>query len=156
MWRGGIYLGGLRRHDQALMATGNRALGFADRCFDRSCREDGLRNKTGTGRGPDVDNPVVVDPRTLDLKIESLNGADCLTADARRRGVEHGIINTVDIHRGQPRMRVVDALRNLTPDLRFGAAILRQCARWGQRIGGLYLSFDHPAFGPVSLHGNMR
>src|SRR5215469_3540998 len=114
MWRGGIYLGGLRRHDQALMATCNRALGFADRCFDRSCREDGLRNKTGTGRGPDVDNPVAVDPRTIDLKVECLNNADCLTADAFRAGVYHGISNTVYIHRGHPYNRVVDALRKVT------------------------------------------
>src|SRR6202521_3981640 len=122
------------------MTAGNRSLGFAGRRFDRYCREDGLRNETGTGRGPDVDNPVVVDLRALDLEIESLNGADCLTADACRRGIEHGIINPVSIHRGQPRMRIVDALGNLTPDLRFRAAILRQCARWRQRTGGLYLS----------------
>src|SRR5579863_9920196 len=136
------------------MTAGHRALGFAGRRFDRSRRENGLRNETGTGRGPDVDNPVVVNPRALDLEIESFNGADCFTAYARRRGIEHGIIDSVGIHRSQPRMRIVDALWNLTPDLRFCAAILRQCARWGQRTGGTYLSFDHPAFFPVSLHGN--
>src|ERR1700686_4108020 len=156
MWRGWIYLRGLRRHDDALMTAGNGAPGFAGRRFDRSRRENGLRNETGTGRGPDVDNPVVVDPRTLDLEIEILNGADCLTADARRRGIEYGIIDTVGIHRGQPRVRVVDALGDLTPDLRLRAAILRQCTRWGQRTGGSYLSFDHPAFFPVSLHSNVR
>src|ERR1700722_7590401 len=114
------------------MTTGNRALGFADRRFDRYCREDGLRNKTGTGRGPGIDNPVVVNLRTLDLEIESLNGADGLTADACRRGIEHGIIDPVDIHRGQARMRIVNALGNLTPDLSFRAAILRKCASWRQ------------------------
>src|SRR6202047_3055962 len=137
------------------MTAGNRALGFAGRRFDRSRREDGLRNETRTGRSPDVDNPVVVDPRALDLEIESLNGADCFTADARRRGIEHGIIDPVGIHRGQPRMRVVDASGDLIPDLRLRAAILRQCARWGKRTGGTYLSFDHPAFFPVSLHSNV-
>src|SRR5216684_2456710 len=110
MWRGWIYLRGLRRHNEALMTVGNGAPGFVGRPFDRSCREYGLRNETRTGRGPDVDNPVVVNPRALDLEIESLNGADCLTADACRRGIEHGIIDPVGIHRGQPRMRIVDAL----------------------------------------------
>src|ERR1700719_3543189 len=138
------------------MTAGNRVLGFAGRRFDRSCREDGLRNETGTGRAPDVDNPAVVAPCTLDLEIEILNGADCFTADARRRGIEHGIIDPVGIHRGQPRMRVVDASGDLTPDLRLRAAILRQCTRWGQRTGGTYLSFDHPALFPVSLHNNVR
>src|ERR1700730_1593568 len=138
------------------MTAGHRALGSAARRFDRSRREDGLRNETRTGRSPDVDNPVVVDPRALDLEIESLNGADCFTADARRRGIEHGIIDPVGIHRGQPRMRVVDALGDLTPDLRLRAAILRQCTRWGQRTGGPYLSFHHPAFFPVTLHSHVR
>src|ERR1700675_709518 len=137
------------------MTAGNRVLGFAGRRFDRSRRENGLRNETGTGRGPDVDNPVVVDPRTLDLEIDILNGADCLTANARRRGIEHGIIDPVGIHRGQPRLRVVDASGDLIPDLRLGAAILRQCARWSKRTGGTYLSFDHPALFPVSLQGNV-
>src|SRR5229473_1116728 len=156
MWRGWIYLRGLRRHNEALMTVGNGAPGFVGRPFDRSCREYGLRNETRTGRGPDVDNPVVVNPRALDLEIESLDGADCLTADTRRRGIEHGIIDPVGIHRGQPRMRVVDAWGDLTPDLGLRTAILRQCTGWGQRTGGPYLSFDHPAFFPVSLHRNVR
>src|SRR5215469_2039716 len=138
------------------MTAGNGALGFSDRRFDRSRRQYGLRNETGAGRGPYVDYPVIVDSRALDLQIQSFNGADCLTADTRRTRIKHRIIDAVGVHRGQPRRWMVNALRNLTPGLRFRAAIVRQCACWCQRTAGPYLSFDHPAFFSVRLRGNVR
>src|SRR6516164_2291390 len=138
------------------MTARNGALGFSDRSFDRSRRQYGLRNETGAGRGPDVDNPVIVDSRALDLQIESFNGADRLTANARRTRIKHGIIDPVGVHRGQPRTWIVNALRNLTPGLRFRAAILRHRPGWRQRTSGPYLSFDHPTFFPVRLRGNVR
>src|SRR5206468_12377003 len=94
--RNGPQMHRLRGKHDPFMSSANGAIDLRNRRFNRSERDDALRDKTLAVRGPLVNEPVVVSLHAGEFQIRVPQRAECLAGKTGESWIKDGAGHTVN------------------------------------------------------------
>src|SRR4051795_3004960 len=142
--------------DDAAMTLCHGPLDLGRRCFGREEGNDALGNEPGAGRGPLLNQPIVVRLHARQLELGIGDAPKSLNPDARHARIEDAGRHPIRVHCPQPLGRIADGARHVDPALRLTRPLGHEGAAQPGTPEADWIAVDHPPLAAIGVLYQVR